>query len=396
MFKNLFLNYFANPSLYSGKMTLRMPDNTEIILGTGKGTTATLEIKDDSFYKYVVLYGDIGFGESYMYEYFTTPNILALLTWFIENKSHIPGMSESTSSKPGFELFKWVSKFTHAKRKNTKEMSKKNIAEHYDVSNDFYQLWLDETMTYSSALFTNESESLQQGQLNKYERICQEVELSSNMHILEIGSGWGGFAIYAASTYGCKITTVTISKEQFEFAQNRIKEQKLDHLIDIKFLDYRDITGQYDAVVSIEMVEALGYEHFDTYFTKCNQSLKIGGKFCLQCITFPDFMFDQYRKNVDFIQRHIFPGSLLMSTAAALNSVARTGTMQVRDIHCLGLSYARTLAQWRKTYNEQLDAIGELGFDEVEIRKWEYYFVYCEVGFTAKYIDDVQMTFEKI
>ena len=250
-------------------------------------------------------------------------------------------------------------------------------------------------MTYSSAFFSRNADSLEQAQMNKYERLCQEVKIGAEDYVLEIGCGWGGFAIYAASTYNCKVTGITISQEQFNFATERVKSLGLADRVEIVFEDYRKIKGQYDKIISIEMIEAVGHKYFSTYFGKINSLLKPNGILGIQAIIIPDSRYEEYRKSVDWLQKHIFPGGLLPSIAKINESVNNTGDLNLYGFKEMGLSYAKTLRHWFDNFKNNIQEVKDLGFDEVFIRKWEYYLCCCEASFMQRNINVVQMVYSR-
>jgi cyclopropane-fatty-acyl-phospholipid synthase len=249
---------------------------------------------------------------------------------------------------------------------------------------------LDKTMTYSSGIFLKKTDSLYQAQVNKYESMCRKLDLQPTDHLLEIGTGWGGFAVHAAKKYKCKVTTVTISKQQFEYARALIKKEKLENKIDLQFKDYRDIKGKFDKIASIEMVEALGYKYFDQYFKKCASLIKPDGLIAIQSINFPDPYYQKYLRKKDFIQKYIFPGSVLLSLKEIFKSLDRTSHLMVWDVESMGLHYSRTLTEWETNYWKNLPEIEKLGFDEKFTRKWIFYLAYCRVGFINSYINVTQ------
>ena len=317
IYKKIFLLLFSGKQI-EGILELDL-DGIKYKIGNEIGTEkkdkiSKVEIKilDTRFFKRVILYGDIGFGEAFFKNFFTTSDLDNLLKWFIQNQKHVPGFA---TRNPIFILFEWakiISRISHRLNKNTKKGSRENIKKHYDISNDFYCLWLDETMTYSSAVF-EEGLDLKEAQINKYKKICENIKLNKDDHVLEIGSGWGGFSIFAVKNYDCKVTTVTISQEQFNYAKQRIRKEGLENNIEIRREDYRDIKGKYDKIVSIEMMEALGHEYIPVFVRKCYDLLKSGGLMCYQCIIFPDKDFKDYLKNNNYIKKYIFPGGEIIS-----------------------------------------------------------------------------------
>ncbi|NTW22856.1 class I SAM-dependent methyltransferase [Candidatus Falkowbacteria bacterium] len=354
---------------------------------------AKIKVLNKDFFKRVVLYGDTGLGESYFMNDFETPDLEKLLWWFLQNKELLPGFRKNEPFHVFFEWGKFLLKNAHLKNRNTLEGSKKNIKAHYDVSNDFYKLWLDKTMAYSSAVFTDSLE-LEEGQLNKYRIICENINLKKGDRLLEIGTGWGGFAFYAVQNYGCHVTTTTISDEQFAYVRNKINAEAQSGNIDLKLIDYRELDGMYDKIVSIEMMEAIGHEYVPVFIAKLNSLLVAGGKACLQFITYPDQYFEAYLKNTGFIKKYIFPGAELLSLGRVKKELA-INKLNVGLIDSIGQDYAKTLSSWKNNFVAKKNDVIRLGFSEEEFRMWLYYFVYCEVGFESGYIDDVQVTIEK-
>jgi cyclopropane-fatty-acyl-phospholipid synthase len=283
----------------------------------------------------------------------------------------------------------------HRLRPNSLKTSRRNIAEHYDLGNEFYALWLDETMTYSAAKFTEEGQPLEGAQWQKYEALCQKLELKSTDHVLEIGCGWGGFCTHAAREHGCRVTAVTISQEQHTFATERVKREGLDHLIEVRLQDYRHITGQFDKIASIEMLEAVGDAYVDGYFAKCHEVLKPNGMIAFQVITVPDCRYENLKRGVDWIQKHIFPGSLLLSMARINEAVNRTGDLFLHGLEDLGAGYAKTLRLWFERFNAKLDDVQALGFDDRFIRKWNLYLQYCEAAFATRNISVIQAVYTR-
>ncbi len=399
-FEKLFLNYMDGEK--DGVLRLEYPQTREMVrLGAGKdddfAADAVIRVVDESFFKKSVLFGEVGFGEAYVDKLWDTPDLYAVLNFFLRNAERTPTFAGASGNvrELAVNLLGAVNRRLHNSRRNTKANSRKNISEHYDLSNDFFSLMLDETMAYSSGIFTQESDDLRQSQLNKFESLCKRLQLSADDHLLEIGTGWGGMAMYAAENYGCRVTTVTISREQYEFAREKVRAAGLRDRIDVQLRDYREITGQFDKIVSVEMVEALGYEYFDTFFAKCASVLKPEGIMAIQCITFPEPYFKKYLKHVDWIQIHIFPGSLLLSPHEIMNSLERTSDLMIWEMESIGLHYAKTLRLWRENILENRERLEEMGFDDHFMRKWLYYLIYCEVGFANRYINDVQLVFSR-
>lgn len=382
--------------MHLGTLNLTLPSGEQITLGNGDGgIVANAEIKNPYFFKRCVLYGDIGFGEAYVDGDWNTDNITNVIKWFLLNVDNAPTVSGSSSQSLVLNVLKIFNNIYHSKRENTLKGSKKNISEHYDLNNDFFASFLDSTMTYSGAYFNKEGITLQEAQLAKYDRLCKEMNLKPGDHVLEIGSGWGGNAIYMAKNYGCYVTSVTISEEQCKLAKERVEKEGLSDKVNIILQDYRYLSGQFDKIVSIEMLEAVGAKFYDAYFKKCHELLKKDGVLALQVITCPDSRFESLRTGVDWIQKHIFPGSLLPSVAAINRAINNTSDLTLVDLKDLGLDYGRTLNLWREQFNKNISDIKKLGFDDTFIRKWNYYFCYCEAAFDMRNINVMQMVYAR-
>lgn len=379
-----------------GCLNLEMPDGSKRVFGDPSAKIrAQIRIVRPEFFKRCVLYADIGFGEAYVDGDWETDDIAAIISWFILNVENSPAMSGSRAKRLLFNLLGWQNRIRHLLRPNTLKTSRRNISEHYDLGNDFYRLFLDPTMTYSSALFDSPEQSLEQAQVAKYDRLCRQLKLQPGEHVLEIGSGWGGFSRHAAKNYGVRITTVTISAEQHRYASELMQREGLGDRVEVKLMDYRNIEGQFDKIVSIEMLEAVGDAFLETYFAKCHEVLRPGGLLALQMITCPDNRYDSLRRNVDWIQKHIFPGSLLLSVHRVNQALRNTGNLFLFDLKDLGLSYAETLKRWRATFNRNESAMRGLKFDSRFIRKWNYYLAYCEAAFAMRNITVVQAVYTR-
>jgi len=374
-----------------GCLQLDLPDGSRKVIGQpGAKISAQVRVLNPGFFKRCVLFGDIGFGEAYVDGDWDTEDIKKVISWFILNVENSPAMSGSRARKWLVNLLGWQNRISHLLRPNSLTTSRRNISEHYDLGNDFYKLFLDPTMTYSSALFTGAAQTLEQAQVAKYDRLCRQLKLQPGEHVLEIGSGWGGFSRHAAKNYGVRMTTVTISQEQFNYARELFQREGLADRVEVKLLDYRLLTGQFDKIVSIEMLEAVGDAYLEAYFAKCHELLKPQGLLALQMITCPDSRHDSLRKNVDWIQKHIFPGSLLLSVHRVNQALRTTGDLFLHDLKDLGLSYAETLKRWRIAFNQNETAVRKLNFDTRFIRKWNYYLSYCEAAFAMRNITVVQ------
>lgn len=379
-----------------GKLNVTMPDGSLKVIGTGDGEIeANVKINDRSFFKRCVLYGDVGFGEAYVEGGWETDNITNVIKWFLLNVENAPGVSGSAAQSAVLNILKAFNTVRHLRRSNSLKGSRKNISEHYDLNNDFFALFLDPSMTYSSAYFRDEELDLEQAQYEKYDRLCQHLKLQPTDHVLEIGSGWGGNAIHIASKYGCKVTTLTISEEQYKLATERVAKHNLTDKVNVVVQDYRKATGQFDKIVSIEMLEAVGAEYLEPYFKKCHQLLKKDGILGIQVITCPDSRFEQIRNGVDWIQKHIFPGSLLPSVGALNEAINKTGDLTLVDLKDMGLHYAKTLRTWYDRFNANLPEVKKLGFDDEFIRKWNYYLCYCEAAFAMRNINVMQMIYAR-
>ena len=400
------VNLISKPSLYqklvlstlkrfeNGLLQLTLPSGERFQIGNGKGIHAELTIHDNAFFKKFVLSGDIGFGESYIDGDWDSENLTDLVKWAIQNIETSGVMSGSKVKNFSVNFLEKLNRVEHFFNRNNKSGSRENISYHYDLSNEFYEIMLDSTMCYSSGIFEKVDDSLYDSQINKLKRLCDDLDIQPGDHILEIGCGWGGFAIYAVTHFDCKITGVTISKEQLKFAKNKIKKLGLEDKIDLKLMDYRELEGEFDKIISIEMIEAVGHEFLGTYFESINRLLKKNGVAVIQAITSPDSRYNEFRKGVDFIQKHIFPGSLLPSVRAMTNACENTD-LHLINLRDIGLDYARTLRIWDETVDQNKENIEKLGMDERFFRKWKYYLCYCEAAFSQRNISDVQVTFIK-
>ena len=379
-----------------GFLNLSLPNGENLEIGEKNSTIrANLVIKNHQFFKRVVLYGDIGFGEAYVDGLWETDNITNIIKWIILNIENAPSVSGNKVKNIGLNLFKWFNRMYHNGRSNSIIGAQKNIAEHYDLNNDFFATFLDPSMTYSAAYFKTSDLSLAAAQEEKYNRLCEQLQLKATDHVLEIGSGWGANAIFMAKNYGCKVTSVTISKEQQKLAQQRVEAAGLTNKVDIIIKDYRDIEGEFDKIVSIEMLEAVGHNFYETYFAKCAEVLKPNGILAFQVITSPDSRYDHLRKGVDWIQKHIFPGSLLPSVAQLNKAINHTSDLTMVDLKDLGLDYAKTLKLWFEDFNQKVNEVKALGFDDRFIRKWNYYLNYCEAAFEMRNINVMQMVYTR-
>jgi cyclopropane-fatty-acyl-phospholipid synthase len=389
--------HLALKNLHNGRLLMQLPDGKWRVYGTGlNGHDAIMHVHNPAFFQKCTFSGDIGFGESYTDGDWSTPNLTAVISWFIINADKAPHMSGSKGSKSLFvNWLKWSNWFQHLSRNNSLTNSRKNISDHYDLSNEFFSLWLDPTMTYSSAYFQSPELTLEQAQRAKYDALCRKLRLKPTDHVLEIGSGWGGFSLHAVKNYGCRVTTLTLSERQKEFAERRFQEEGVADRIDIRLQDYRLVTGEFDKVASIEMIEAVGDQYVDGYFKKIHEVLKPRGLVGIQMITVPDSRYTELRDGVDWIQKHVFPGSLLMSVGRVQKALERGTDLFLHHYEDIGVHYARTLREWREQFNQSFDAARPLGFDDQFYRKWNYYLCYCEAAFGLRHISVVQAVYTR-
>lgn len=387
--KKLFLRTLED--IRGGFLEVVCPDATYAFGEPGAALRAMAVIHDERFFVRALSGADIGFGESYMDGDWTTPDLVALVQIAVRNLRTFDSRNRFASLLRGL-----VSRVQHALRSNSISGSKKNIRAHYDLGNDFYALFLGEQMVYSSAYFAQEEESLEAAQTRKLDMICRKLRLQPGDRVLEIGCGWGGFAIYAAKQFGAHVTGITISEEQFKFAAKRISGQEFEKgSVSLLLEDYRKVRGQFDKIVSIEMFEAVGLEKYDAFFGACDRLLVRDGSMLLQTITLQDQQFASYRKRVDWIQKYIFPGSELASWSEIHRSLARATQMSPIHSESFGMHYARTLALWRERFFQKLNAVHRLGFDERFTRMWDFYLGWCEGAFRERYINVAQLVFAK-
>ena len=355
--------------------------------GRGSGGPCPLvEVRDARFFRALALGGAIGTAEAYMQGWWHCDDLPGLCRLIVANREWMQRMEGGWS-----RLLVPARKLEHALRRNTHRGSRHNIAAHYDLGNDFFRLFLDSNLMYSCAVFPRPDSSLEDASRCKVDRICRKLGLVPEDHLLEIGTGWGGFALHAAREYGCRVTTATISREQFEGTRHRVREADLAHRIEVILSDYRHLRGTYDKLVSIEMIEAVGHQYWDTYFECCTRLLKPEGLMLLQAIVIADRAYERARRSVDFIKAHIFPGSCLPSVAALSRSLATSTDMRLLHLEDIGLHYARTLRAWRTRFAAAAEQVRQLGFSQEFIRMWDFYFCYCIGGFEECYISDVQM-----
>ncbi len=403
LFRNAVLEAFAG--MQRGHLRIEMPDGAVRDYGTqadalarrlpcGIPAAAHIRVKREVFFKKSVLAGDIGFAESFIDGDWETPNLTAVIAWFILNVDDAPtlsGSAKNTAKNWALNLLRFANRAQHLLRPNSRSTARLNISEHYDLSNDFFALFLDPSMMYSSALWPAQQQalSLEEAQREKNDALCRKLRLTPSDHVLEVGTGWGGWSLHAAKTYGCKVTTVTISQQQYDLATKRIAAAGLSDRVTVEFRDYRDLQGKFDKIVSIEMMEAIGHKYLPEFCSVLDRSLKRDGLIALQFITCPDSRYNEFRTGVDFIQKHIFPGSLLLSLNRVNEQLSQAGGFVLNGVEDFGVDYARTLKIWRDNFHARFDAVRSLGFDDRFLRKWDYYLCYCEAAFAMRNISVV-------
>ena len=370
---------------------LVVEDGERLMFGTsGSALLGEIHVLDPAVWGMVAGNGSIGAGEAFIHGYWSSPDLTAVVRVFVSNLDVLDAMEGGLArlSRPLVQGLHWLNR-------NTRKGSQKNIAAHYDLGNDLFEQFLDPTMMYSAAQFLTPEDSLEQAQLNKLERICQKLSLQPSDHLLEIGTGWGSMALYAAQHYGCRVTTTTLSKEQYAFTAQRIEQLGLQDRVTLLLKDYRDLTGEYDKLVSIEMIEAVGHRFLPTYFKQCAQLLKSNGLMLIQAITIREQRYEQAKRGVDFIQRYIFPGGALPCVQKMLEVVGRDTDMNLLHMEDFGLHYARTLRLWHENFRRAHGRLSELGYDDYFLRLWEFYLCYCEGGFLERTIGTAQLLLAK-
>jgi cyclopropane-fatty-acyl-phospholipid synthase len=375
-------------AIQCGSLSVR-GDGSIRVVGDGAAPIAEVHLRDPRFYEALFWGGHIGAAEAYAAGWWTTPDLTSVIRLFIRNRDALNGLETGAA-----QLLQLVRRVAHAARPNTRRGSRRNIRAHYDLGNEFFSLFLDETLTYSCGYFEQDRSTLGQASRAKYDRICRRLGLRSDHHIVEIGCGWGGFAIHAAQTYGCRVTALTISDEQFRLARERVQAAGLAERVSVLLRDYRDMDGTFDRLVSIEMIEAVGHRYFRSYFEQCARLLVPDGLAAIQSITIQPRFYERARREVDFIKKYIFPGSCIPSIPALARSWAST---DLRLVHAedLGPHYARTLREWSHRFGANHQTLAQLGYDEWFQRIWQFYFAYCEAGFEERTIGVSQLIFAK-
>jgi cyclopropane-fatty-acyl-phospholipid synthase len=403
-YRTAVLRSFA--AMTRGHLRIELPDGTSHEIGSHAAAVqltlplalpafALIRVKRDAFFKKCLFSGDIGFAESYIDGDWETPHLAAVIAWFLLNVEDAPTLSGSAKKHAqsfALNLLRHTNRLGHLLRPNSREIARRNISEHYDLSNDFFALFLDPSMMYSSAKWpaAHPHFTLEEAQREKNDALCRSLRLAPTDHVLEIGTGWGGWSLHAAQTYGCRVTTVTISQQHYDLARSRIAAAGLTDRVEVQLRDYRDLTGTYDKIVSIEMMEAIGHRYLPDFTAVLNRVLKPDGLLALQFITCPDSRYDAFRTGIDFIQKHIFPGSLLLSLNRVNDLLSRSGGFTLHHIDDLGHDYARTLRLWHENFRHRTEQILALGFDDRFMRKWSYYLAYCESAFAMRNISVVQ------
>ena len=378
--------------LQVGSLVLKEPGET-LTFGTHDDPNAPhaeVHVHDNDLYRRILTGGSIAAGETFIEGLWSSPDLTAVTRAFSANMA----MLEALSDRQHF-LASAALKVSHWARRNTTARSRENISAHYDLGNDFFSLFLDPSMMYSSAVFPTPESDLETAATYKLKLICEDLELSANDHLVEIGTGWGGMAIYAAENYGCRVTTTTISREQYDYAREAVARRGLQDRITVLFDDYRDLSGRFDKLVSIEMIEAVGHQFYDTYFSTLSRLLKPHGKAAIQAITMTEQLYEQARDSVDFIKRYIFPGGCLPSLTVISDALSRVTDLQMSGLRDITRDYADTLNVWHEGFLEKLDEVKEMGFDDRFIRMWRYYLSYCEGGFRERIIGTYQITMTK-
>ena len=378
--------------LQVGSLVLKEPGET-LTFGTHDDPNAPhaeVHVHDNDLYRRILTGGSIAAGETFIEGLWSSPDLTAVTRAFSANMA----MLEALSDRQHF-LASAALKVSHWARRNTTARSRENISAHYDLGNDFFSLFLDPSMMYSSAVFPTPESDLATAATYKLKLICEDLELSANDHLVEIGTGWGGMAIYAAENYGCRVTTTTISREQYDYAREAVARRGLQDRITVLFDDYRDLSGRFDKLVSIEMIEAVGHQFYDTYFSTLSRLLKPHGKAAIQAITMNEQRYEQARDSVDFIKRYIFPGGCLPSLTVISDALSRVTDLQMSNLRDITRDYADTLNVWHEGFLEKLDEVKEMGFDDRFIRMWRYYLSYCEGGFRERIIGTYQITMTK-
>ena len=378
-----------------GDLEVVYSNNTVKKYGDGTEPKAKITLYNGNLFKRLTLFGDIGFAESYMDKDFDCDDLTNVIKIALINSKELHTKSEDEKKFSLYNLFPIANKIKHYMRKNSKTKSRKNISQHYDLSNDFFKLMLDDTMMYSSAVFEHENEDLYDAQKRKIDTLASKLQLKEGSKVLEIGSGWGAMAMHLVKEHKCEVTTLTLSTEQKKLCEQRFMEEKIEESINIMLKDYRDMKGKFDAIIAVEMFEAVGQEYFDIFFKKCEELLNDSGVLVMQIITMPDQRYKSYSKGTDFIQKYIFPGGHLPSVGKILDVTSKHTKLNLLHMDDFTEHYAKTLNIWHENFIKKLDEVKDLGFDEYFIRMWRMYLCYCEAGFLTRNINLVQISFTR-
>ncbi len=390
IYSKIVMKYLSR--IQKGCLEIELPDGSIVTRGTGP-RRAKLHIRSMNFFTHIVRFGDIGFAECYIKEEFTTPDLSQLLTLLADNVDYIGGSRGFTPGILG--ILAPLNNFKHKLSPNSKKGARKNIQAHYDLPPDFFKIFLDRTMMYSAARYNNDLIDLTEAQIAKLDTLIESLELRHGDHVLEIGTGWGEMACRLAETSNVYVTTITLSKEQYDFARKKVISRGLENRVTVQIIDYRDIEGQFDAIISIEMIEAVGLKYMNSFFERCHDILKPGGRLTLQAITIPDRYFDYYIKKSDFIQKYIFPGGMLPSISLLMNIASKNNNFDLLYFVNQAEDYTATLKQWRQNFENNKDRVLKMGYDENFFRMWNYYFAYCEAGFSTGNIGLARMVMKK-
>lgn len=385
--RRLFKNHLK--SIHGGSIILTDIDSRDE-WGEHSELEAICSVYHPRFYRNALFGGTLSIAQSYIDGDWDCNDLTSLFRIFVRNIQTTTGLDNSLSS-----IALLGQRILHWSQRNSVRGSRRNITAHYDLGNDFFKLWLDDSLTYSSGVFRHSDASMHDASIEKFDRICRKLDLRPEDEVLEIGGGWGGFAIHAARRYGCRVTTTTISKEQFAIARDRIQQAKLNDRINLLNSDYRELDGRYDKIVSIEMIEAVGHQFLDGYFKKCTELLRPDGSLALQAIVMPESRYRDYLRSVDFIQRFVFPGGSLPSVSSLLESIGRTSDMRLVHLEELSPHYAKTLHCWKESFEDRIEAVRKLGYSERFIRLWNYYLSYCEALFEERHIGVMQLQFDR-
>jgi cyclopropane-fatty-acyl-phospholipid synthase len=373
-------------ALERGSLRVHEGGSVHDFKGTAEGPTASLEVRDPAFYADLAFGGSVGAAESYMLGHWSSPDLTGLLRLLLVNRAALDSLEGGLA-----RLTAPLRLAAHWLHRNTRAGSRRNITAHYDLGNEFFRLMLDETMMYSCALFEREGMTLADASRAKLDLVCRKLDLRPDHHVLEIGTGWGGFALHAASRHGCRVTTTTISPSQYELARERVRAAGLEDRITVLLEDYRDLRGRYDRLVSIEMIEAIGHRQFETFFGRAGELLAPDGRMLLQSITIADRHYERARDDVDFIKRYIFPGCCIPSVGALTAAMVVSSDLRLVHLEDIGPHYATTLAAWRRNFHANLERVRALAYPDTFVRLWEFYLCYCEAGFAERALGDVQM-----